>query len=101
MSTIEKNLELLTLKQVFAEGKRSFRIPDYQRGYSWEEDQRKDLLKDIGYGMKEKYSHYTGTLVAVKKDSENRVKIHPEKQRLTRRYKTKIQPNLPVFKNET
>ena len=71
MSTIEQSLELLTLKQVFAEGKRSFCIPDYQRGYSWEEDQRKDLLKDIEYGMDGGYSHYTGTLVAVKKDSED------------------------------
>ena len=51
MSTTEQSFELLTLKQVFAEGKRSFIIPDYQRGYSWEEDQRKDLLKDIEYGM--------------------------------------------------
>jgi uncharacterized protein with ParB-like and HNH nuclease domain len=69
MSTIEQGLELLTLKQVFDEGKRSFRIPAYQRGYSWEEDQRKDLLKDIEYGMSGDYSHYTGTLVAVKKSS--------------------------------
>ena len=66
MSTIEQSLELLTLKQVFAEGKRLFRIPDYQRGYSWEQDQRKDLLKDIEYGMSGNYSHYAGTLVAVK-----------------------------------
>ncbi len=71
MSTIEHNLELLTLKQVFAEGKRSFSIPDYQRGYSWEEDQRKDLLKDIEYGMNGEHSHYTGTLVAVRKDSKD------------------------------
>ena len=71
MSTIEHNLELLTLKQVFADGKRTFSIPDYQRGYSWEEDQRKDLLKDIEYGLNGEYSHYTGTLVAVKKDSED------------------------------
>lgn len=69
MSTIEQRLELLTLKQVFAKGKRSFSIPAYQRGYSWEEDQRKDLIKDIEYGMDGGYSHYTGTLVAVKKDS--------------------------------
>ncbi len=72
MSTTEQSFELLTLKQVFAEGKRSFIIPDYQRGYSWEEDQRKDLLKDIEYGMSGNYSHYTGTLVAVKKDSEDK-----------------------------
>ena len=69
MSTIEQSLELLTLKQVFAEGKRSFIIPHYQRGYSWEQNQRTDLLKDIEYGMSGDYNHYAGTLVAVKKCS--------------------------------
>ena len=71
MSTIEKSLELLTLKEVFVEGKRSFRIPAYQRGYSWEHDQREDLIKDIEYGMSGGYIHYTGTLVAVKRPSQD------------------------------
>ena len=86
MSTIEQSLELLTLKQVFDEGKRSFIIPDYQRGYSWEQDQRKDLLKDIEYGMSGGYSHYTGTLVAVKKctiQDNDRFEIVDGQQRLT------------------
>ncbi len=86
MSTIEQSLELLTLKKVFAEGERSFIIPDYQRGYSWEQDQRKDLLKDIEYGMSGDYSHYTGTLVAVKKCSirdNDRFEIVDGQQRLT------------------
>ena len=69
MNAIDRSLELLTLKQVFAEGRRSFAIPDFQRGYSWEVDQRADLLRDIEYGLSGNYSHYGGTLVAVKNHS--------------------------------
>lgn len=58
--------ELETLEDIFDNGKRIFRIPDYQRGYSWEEQQRKDLLTDIEYLIKSgyEYRHYTGTIVA-------------------------------------
>lgn len=69
MNAIDRSLELLTLKQVFAKGRRSFAIPDFQRGYSWEEDQRADLLRDIEYGLSGNYNHYGGTLVAVKNNS--------------------------------
>ncbi|MDE3258373.1 MAG: DUF262 domain-containing protein [Gemmatimonadota bacterium] len=69
MNAIDRSLELLTLKQVFDDGRRSFAIPDFQRGYSWEEDQRADLLRDIEYGMSGDYNHYGGTLVAVKNHS--------------------------------
>ena len=58
--------ELETLEKIFDNDKRIFRIPDYQRGYSWEEQQRKDLLTDIEYLIKSEYEyrHYTGTIVA-------------------------------------
>ena len=58
--------ELETLEDIFDNGKRIFRIPDYQRGYSWEKQQRKDLLTDIEYLIKSRYEyrHYTGTIVA-------------------------------------
>ncbi len=61
----QKN-ELQTLEDIFDNGNRIFRIPDYQRGYSWEEQQRKDLLTDIEYLIKSgyEYRHYTGTIVA-------------------------------------
>ena len=60
------NNELMSLDEIFMQGKRIFRIPDYQRGYSWEEQQRADLLKDIEYLIKGgyEYRHYTGTIVA-------------------------------------
>ena len=58
--------ELKSLDEIFMQGKRVFRIPDYQRGYSWEEQQRDDLLTDIKYLIKARYEyrHYTGTIVA-------------------------------------
>ena len=37
--------ELKTLDTIFKGGTRIIRIPDYQRGYSWETQQRTDLLK--------------------------------------------------------
>ena len=68
----ELNNELKSLDEIFMQGKRIFRIPDYQRGYSWEEQQRADLLKDIEYLIKSgyEYRHYTGTIVASLNDEE-------------------------------
>ncbi|MCB9236016.1 MAG: DUF262 domain-containing protein [Bacteroidia bacterium] len=61
-----KKDELKLLKDIFDQGNRIFRIPDYQRGYSWESEQRSDLLKDIQYLIQGGYNyrHYTGTIVA-------------------------------------
>jgi len=52
--------ELLTPEKIFADC--LFRVPDYQRGYSWENPQRKELLEDLEY-LPESKHHYTGTLV--------------------------------------
>ena len=64
--------ELKTLDEIFRHGKRVFRIPDYQRGYSWEKQQRTDLLTDIEYLIesKSRYRHYTGTIVASSNTNE-------------------------------
>ena len=55
------NLE--TLQTLF--NNRAFVIPDYQRGYAWENDQRNDLLDDLEdlAQMDTSKRHYTGTLV--------------------------------------
>lgn len=68
----ELNNELKSLDEIFMQGKRIFRIPDYQRGYSWEEQQRADLLRDIEYLIKSgyEYRHYTGTIVASLNEEE-------------------------------
>lgn len=65
-TTSQLNSELKSLNEIFGQGKRVFRIPDYQRGYSWEEQQRTDLLTDIEYLISSgyEYRHYTGTIVA-------------------------------------
>lgn len=73
---------LLTVKQLF-ENKRYF-IPDYQRGYSWEDEQRKDLLEDIESTLDSDYMHYTGTIVAAhNKNDQNVYEIVDGQQRLT------------------
>lgn len=51
--------ELLTISKIFNEA--LFRIPDYQRGYSWEESHLKDFWSDIEQLDSEK-SHYTGVI---------------------------------------
>lgn len=51
--------ELYSLSKFFTEN--IFRIPDYQRGYSWTEKQLKDFWGDIEQLENDKY-HYTGVL---------------------------------------
>lgn len=51
--------ELLTLSKIFSES--LYRIPDYQRGYSWEKEQINDFwldLEQLSQGTK----HYTGVI---------------------------------------
>ncbi len=51
-----------TLTSLFAEA--IYQIPDYQRGYAWEEKQWKDFIQDIDALVDEDVtSHYTGTVV--------------------------------------
>lgn len=46
-----------------------FRIPDYQRGYTWEENQWLDLLEDLEL-LEDDQEHYTGTLVIHEAEDE-------------------------------
>ena len=41
---------------------RIFKVPDYQRGYSWERRQVREFLEDLELLMPQR-SHYTGTVV--------------------------------------
>lgn len=55
-------MEKKTLSNIL-EGK-IFQIPDYQRGYAWEEKQWKDFVQDIDALIDDKIiSQYTGTIV--------------------------------------
>ena len=51
--------KLQSLTEIF--NQKIFRIPDFQRGYSWEEDQLEDFWEDI-INLKEEKVHYTGLL---------------------------------------
>lgn len=54
-----------------------FRLPDYQRGYSWKEKHVEDLLKDIEYVIEsdERINHYIGTVVLYR-DKNKKKKKH-------------------------
>ena len=66
-------MEKKTLSNIL-EGK-IFQIPDYQRGYAWEEKQWNDFVQDIDALIDDKIiSHYTGTIVIyqpISKPTEN------------------------------
>ncbi|EXC01197.1 DUF262 domain-containing protein [Acinetobacter baumannii] len=76
--------QLHTLPEIF-EGN-FFCIPDYQRGYAWDEKQIDELLKDIDHLLLDTSAvrHYTGTLVlSLNKDQSNQYHIVDGQQRLT------------------
>ena len=52
------------------EGK-TYRIPDYQRGYAWESEQLNDFLEDLEVlPSGSTHRHYTGTIVLHRKDKK-------------------------------
>ena len=56
--------KLLTFAQLLE--KRLFRIPRYQRAYSWQSSQRRDMFKDIKELMlKSRDSHFMATVVGL------------------------------------
>ena len=76
--------QLHTLPEIF-EGS-YFCIPDYQRGYAWDEKQIDELLKDIDHLLLDSSAvrHYTGTLVlSQSKNLMNQYNIVDGQQRLT------------------
>ena len=59
---------LATLAKLF--DSKIFRIPDYQRGFAWEEEQLSDFWEDLS-NLTEDRSHYTGMLSLKKLDKQN------------------------------
>ena len=51
---------IISLDELFH--KRLFRVPDYQRGYSWESQQVREFLEDMEL-LPDGRDHYTGTIV--------------------------------------
>ena len=58
-----------SIKQIFTD--QIFYVPDYQRGYAWEEQQCQDLIDDLELLRPETGRHYTGTLVVRSTDRNN------------------------------
>lgn len=75
MTAAPRNLE-----GIFKDSKK-FMVPIFQRDYSWNLDNWKELWNDIQYGMKEDRSHYLGSVVLVNND--NHKEIIDGQQRLT------------------
>lgn len=61
---------LISLSELF--DKRIFRIPDYQRGYAWQQPQLSDFWEDL-WNLPEDCCHYTGmlSLKRLKSDAYN------------------------------
>jgi len=55
------------VEQLFSS--RLFYVPDYQRGYAWEEDQLNDFIEDIAQ-LPSGRDHYTGTVVLLEAGPE-------------------------------
>lgn len=73
--------ELLNIGDI-VDGK-LFKIPDYQRGYSWDKEQVMDLIKDLEQVQHQDYMHYTGTLVISKPENSMRYDVVDGQQRLS------------------
>ena len=63
--------QYLTLQQLLTD--RLFRIPEYQRSYSWGTRQRQDLFEDIRQSYREGNSsnHFMATVIALVRDKVN------------------------------
>lgn len=77
-------VELRTLPQVFNEC--FFRIPDYQRGYSWERKQLNDFWIDI-VELAPGKNHYTGVITVEPMSIEKYSKYEDEAWLVQRQYK--------------
>ena len=84
----KNEVKQISLEDVFR-GRR-FYIPNYQRGYSWETKQRKQLFEDIlslkSLSESKEYKHYMGTIVALEPKNDkcdSRYAIVDGQQRLT------------------
>lgn len=62
--------DLQDVQKIFSN--KLLRIPDYQRGYAWEEKHWKDMIEDLEL-LLPKQDHYTGTLVLHLNNSDLRI----------------------------
>ena len=67
-TAIEIQPKLVTLSGLLSQ--RLFRIPEYQRNYSWRRDQRKDMFDDILHTWEagDDRTHFMATIVGLRRD---------------------------------
>jgi uncharacterized protein with ParB-like and HNH nuclease domain len=68
---------LQTVQEVFSD--KLLRVPNYQRGYSWEEKQWQDLIADLE-DLPDKKEHYTGTIILHLDEKEKAITEEAGKQ---------------------
>ncbi len=71
----------LSYNDIIGNGK-IYRVPDFQRDYSWEEDNWEDLWNDIIMTKENQESHYMGSIVLLNSGDSN-YKIIDGQQRFT------------------
>ncbi len=82
MSTINFSTSNQTLRQLLGNGV-AYRVPPFQRDYSWEQDQWEELWLDVRATLGgEEPSHYMGYLVLQSSDQKD-FEIMDGQQRLT------------------
>ena len=72
----------LSLQDLFHN--RVFRVPDYQRGYAWEEQQVGEFLDDLSL-LTSSRRHYTGTVVLYQPESPSAIAKTDNEGRVTSR----------------
>lgn len=75
---VNEMAELLDLSSIF--DKKIFRIPDYQRGYAWQNSQLYDFWEDI-LNLQDDRDHYIG-LISIKQIDVNSEKITDAEKKL-------------------
>ena len=71
MSKIGADVGIVPLAKLYSGNKNKlFRIPKFQRPYSWEEKHRQDLWEDIREGMVNETDHYLGTVILQETEKE-------------------------------
>ena len=73
--------ETITISKLFSEDF-FFRVPEYQRPFSWENDNFEDLVNDLTDADRSQ-EYFLGTIVLQKKDQKNNYDIVDGQQRLT------------------
>ena len=77
-------LEQKDIKSLIGDQNSFYSIPDYQRPYSWEEDQISDFWQDISKSFEnENGSYFLGSFILIKQKEAGRYEIVDGQQRLT------------------